>query len=267
MSRTTIPALTAFLAPVVSPALLLGLVACGEPVAETPDPVVLSAVPVMQEPDLGGAFEPGFDAAFDAPNSSDAVPLPQLSAEGVSTSVPVEEPPLSPSDGGVSEHALTEITLRHGESLFLLADWTGVTSETLAAINGLDVSEPVRAGATLLVPVDDIGFDQLQAQRDDAFARRLDRWIRGRGGLAGVTTHRVRTGDTAWSIAHEEHGLPIWVLAAYNPDVDLDRLRIGDGLQLPVTADTVAELEPADPPELEVDAATPSHAMSEPIVD
>ena len=50
----------------------------------------------------------------------------------------------------------------------------------------------------------------------------------------------MQTGDTAWSIAREELGVPTWVLAHYNDTVSMDRLSIGQELIAPVLGDEAA---------------------------
>lgn len=227
-------------------ALALGLplllTACGSDAPEAGvelDPIALSEAPVLEATPVALAVQPARAVDPGAP---------------VATAVEATAP-APPVLAGLPS---TEITLRHGESLVLLADWTGVTSEELAELNGIDVTAFLVAGQPLRVPLHAVTVDQLEEARSGALDRRLDRYMRGRGGLAGVDTHRVRTGETAWSIARDRHGLPTWVLAAFNPDVDLDRLRIGDGLQVPVLADTVADLgaEPAE--EAVIEPATES---------
>lgn len=222
-----------------SPALTLTLIlaACGsEPVEPqvVPDPVALSEAPVL-DADRRDA-ESIDDGLLEAVVLEPVAAVPALAG----SELPEPSAPILAGLPGA------EITLRHGESLVLIADWTGVTSEELAELNGIDVTDFLVAGQELSVPLHVVSLDQLQESRDAALDRRLERYLRGRGGLAGVDTHRVRTGETAWSIARDRHGLPTWVLAAYNPDVDLDRLRIGDSLQVPVLADTVAEAAAVD---------------------
>jgi hypothetical protein len=72
---------------------------------------------------------------------------------------------------------------------------------------------------------------------------RLDGYLAARGGTVATDFHAVRTGETAWSIARDMQGIPVWVLEAYNPSVDLDALRPGQSLMVPVLADIVVDAE------------------------
>lgn len=208
--------------PLVALALAIGA-GCGGQVDHSPDALALSAAPVEVE---------------------DVQPAPALA-------LPVLD--VDASAGGEQEGPVDlarptlEVTVRHGETLVALAGQAACLAEDLAALNGMDVGQPLRPGQALLLPVDAVPAEALLARRDQALADRLERYLRARGGVAGVRTHRVRTGETAWGIAKDGADVPTWVLAAYNPDLDLDRLRIGDSLQVPVLAELVAEVGAAEP--------------------
>ncbi len=137
------------------------------------------------------------------------------------------------------------VEVRAGENLVLLARWADSSVETVAELNGLDVSEPLYPGQSLVLPSVDETSDAAVLDSRQAFAQgRLERYLERRGGLMAVEEHRVRTGETAWAIARDQHGIPTWVLEAYNPDTDLGRLGIGERLLVPVLSDTVAEVDP-----------------------
>ena len=130
-----------------------------------------------------------------------------------------------------------------GESLVLISKWAGTSVEAIGELNGLDVRDSIYPGQSLKLPLE--GEEQIQAFREaraDGHQARLERYVDSRGGLAEVDVHIVRTGDTAWGIA-QDNGIDSWVLARFNEDMDLARLDIGDPLQVPVMADTVASLE------------------------
>lgn len=211
----------------LAPLTLWVLTACSEPTAPGPDPLALSAAAV--EAQALASVPP----AELTPSAELVLPEAALPEE-----VPASPLVLPPT---------IEITVRHGETLVVLAGQAGCLAEELATLNGLDVSGSLRPGQPLLLPVDRVDGETLRSKRDEALAARLDRYLRARGGVAGVRTHRVRTGETAWAIARDGADLPTWVLAAYNPDVDLDRLRIGDSLQVPVLAELVAEADSTEP--------------------
>jgi hypothetical protein len=164
--------------------------------------------------------------------------------EGLETSVEAGALELAEAAPPLPEELPRGVTVevRAGENLVLLARWAGSSVEALAELNGLDVSEPLYPGQSLLIPsADEAGDTSLISARESFAQARLDRYLERRGGLMAVEEHRVRTGETAWGIARDQLGIPTWVLAAYNPESDLEHLGIGDRLMVPVLSDTVAD--------------------------
>jgi hypothetical protein len=159
-------------------------------------------------------------------------------AESVPDASTVDEgaPPVIES---APEPPSVSIEVRSGESLVLLANLANVRAEDVADLNGIGVKDAIVPGQTLYVPAADEA--DFIARRDTWLAGKVDRYVSRRGGVIGLADRRVGTGDTAWSIARAEGRVPMWIVEYYNPDVDLDRLSIGDELTLPVFADTIAD--------------------------
>lgn len=189
-----------------------------------------------------------------APPPLTLVPTP---VEPVQDEAPSQAPALASAGevASVEAHPPTtlQITVRPGENLVLLAGWAGTTAEAIASLNAISVTSPIVPGQSLEIPlvVDSGGESDLQDEvrlarenleraRERFAQTRWDRYLSRRGGLVGVITHQVETGETAWEIARFQARIPLWVLAAYNRDVDLDHLRIGEELVLPVLGDTLA---------------------------
>jgi len=160
-----------------------------------------------------------------------------------------EAPDLEISEPELSEIAEAEpletpvftTIVRSGENLVLIAQWADVSVEDVLAVNpGLDPSRDLRVGHELALPGEtDEDYVAMRQVWSDA---RLTRYLDKRGGLAGTMEHRVETGDTAWGLAKNEADVPMWVLAAFNEGDDLERLRIGDTIIMPVLNDQVAAL-------------------------
>lgn len=159
---------------------------------------------------------------------------------------------------------LHDLVVHRGDTLVVLAQQAGLSVEELAAWNDRSIRAPLRASEVLRIPVaagDALGFELRRAQAEDA---RLQRYIAGRGSILGVMSREVRTGETAWGIAMDEGAHPLWVVAMFNPTLDLDRLAIGEPLVLPVLGDQLpfeeAVAGEADP----TDATSPESLVPEP---
>ena len=139
------------------------------------------------------------------------------------------------------------IQVQDGESLAQLASIAGLTAEEIAEASGITVTSPLRVGQELVLPTTADRAEAIEDDRAQALSGRLERYLGRHGGEADVETYTVRTGDTVWGIARQQHGMPTWVLRAYNPGVDLDRLQIGQELSVPVLGDTLtADAAPQD---------------------
>lgn len=153
------------------------------------------------------------------------------------------------------EAALVEIpperstwSARRGESLAHYARWSELPVESIAEASGIGLHEAVPVGATIVVPGGEAIRGKVAAARERHHLRRAEGYLDRRGGALGTTFYTVRTGDTAWRVANDELGVPLWLLETYNPHVDLERLRPGQELMAPLLADTVAEAPTPDSP-------------------
>jgi hypothetical protein len=149
---------------------------------------------------------------------------------------------------------LVEIEVRYGESLYDLARWSGTDVEALESLNGIRLETPLSGGAPIVIPLTESGLKKLNRRRVRAGKRRQNRYLGRRGGLVKVKKHRMRTGETVWKIARENGRLPIWLIEAYNPKLDLNRVKIGESVHLPVLGDTV---------EKEVKASSPAESLDD----
>ena len=136
------------------------------------------------------------------------------------------------------------VTVRHAENLVSLAELAKTSVDEIASINALDDFDALRPGDELQLPIPDSvgsveedGFiGMFEEDRIAARQVRVDRFESQKGGVVGVESYRVKTGDNAWTLATKEFEVPLWVLSHYNPDVNMESLRIGQQIQFPSLA-------------------------------
>ena len=138
---------------------------------------------------------------------------------------------------------MVEIHVRPGESLYDIARWSEVRMEALEQLNGIDLAHGLQGGQALVIPMTQAVQTQFVQSRTSFHDRRKTRYLQRRGGLSEVREYRVRTGDTVWNIAKEHGDIPLWLVKAYNPETDLNRVRIGDILSVPIVEDSVDTLD------------------------
>lgn len=170
---------------------------------------------------------------------------PEISLEALDVVEPVEEvaalveaSPPAPADA--YEGPIQLVSLENNENLVLLAEWAGVSVEDVLDANPeLDPLATLHPGQAIALPIGQGELNQFESERNAWGQDRLDRYLDRHGGLAGVQEQRVRTGDTAWSLATEQADVPMWVFAAFNDGVDLNALQIGQVVRVPVLVDSV----------------------------
>ena len=161
-------------------------------------------------------------------------------------------------DHGEMDHGceLVAIEVRHGETLIQLAEWTGVPAEEIASNSGLQVQGTIYAGQELWLPISEEKAQELERTRNLYEDGHLDRWLARHGGLLAVSPVALGTRDTVWALARDSGGLPLWVVQAFNRGRDLDRLRIGDEIYMPVVGNMVTVTDAEAAPETELAIAT-----------
>ncbi len=132
-----------------------------------------------------------------------------------------------------------DIRVRAGETLDHFARWSDSTVEELAVANEIEVQTPLVPGQALLLPLYSSDLDSFEKERKADAEARLARYISSHGGLAGIAAHEVKRGETGWRIAKREAKVPLWVLGAFNTSVNMDSLRAGDTLYIPVLGEAL----------------------------
>lgn len=208
------------------------------------------------------------EVAYDPPEGR-VTPATEVAARLVEDAEDAEagtDRPADTEDGDpAAEDAVAEATpagtrfnLQRGETLAHFARWAELPVESIADASSLDLDGRYPVGTEIRVPLDPQGIARVRAARADHRTARVEGYLARRGGAAGVDAHTVRSGESAWAIARDTHGIPVWVLEAYNPEVNLDRLRPGQSLSVPVLADVTADA--AEEPEVDLlaDEDTPT---------
>ncbi|MBX2801608.1 MAG: LysM peptidoglycan-binding domain-containing protein [Myxococcales bacterium] len=135
-------------------------------------------------------------------------------------------------------------TLRRGETLDHFARWAELPVETIAHASSLPLDAPLPVGTEIVVPASHERRGHIEHARDAHHLRRVEGYLASRGGTVGTEFYVVRTGDSAWTIAKLNGDLPVWLVESFNPSIDVEHLRPGQALMLPLLADTI-DTDPA----------------------
>ena len=144
--------------------------------------------------------------------------------------------------------------LRRGESLAHFARWAELPVEAIAADSDLPLDAPLAVGTEVRFAADHDTRSAVEVARDAHHRVRAEGYLNHRGGAVGTDFYTVRTGDTAWSIAASHSDIPVWLVETFNPSLDLDALRPGQEVMLPILADSIDVMAAMAPPDDPVEA-------------
>ena len=136
-----------------------------------------------------------------------------------------------PSDYSVADDQSIEV--QPLETLGHYADWLGLKTQRLRDINGLAFRTPVVVGQRIKLDLSKSTIDDFEARRADYHKQQQDTFFR-RNTITGVNEHTVASGESLWILSLRQYDVPIWLFRQYNPEVDLDRVRVGTRVRFPV---------------------------------
>jgi membrane-bound lytic murein transglycosylase D len=146
--------------------------------------------------------------------------------------LPVAAPTGSADPTDYSVAADNTVIVQAAETLGHYADWSGISSSSLRALNKLHKNAMVTLGRKVKLDLSRVSAEQFATARREYHHRLQEEFFAGHR-IAGTETYVVKRGDSLWVIAQQHADLPVWLMAQYNPDVDFDDVRPGTTITLP----------------------------------
>ncbi len=211
--------------------------------APTPPATASGEVPDVQVAASSGATAGLEEGGVEMAAADESLPLEALVPPGaapVMTSGPLQRIMLLPEERPELTVDLPPVDLRNQtvqvepeETLGHFAEWLQVPTQRLRNLNGLRYGQNLRVGQRIKLTFENVSpevFERLRTEyhrgiQEDFFANfRID----------GVQTHTVRRGETIWVLCNRIYEVPYWLVKKYNPERDLQRLKPGDQLVIPL---------------------------------
>jgi membrane-bound lytic murein transglycosylase D len=149
--------------------------------------------------------------------------------------LPVAAPTGNSDTTDYSVRADNTVIVQPAETLGHFADWSGVSSEALRALNKLHKNAMVTVGHKVKLDFSKVSAEQFTAARREYHHGLQEQYFAAHR-IAGTENYSVKRGDSLWVIAAQHGDLPVWLVAQYNPDVDFNDMRPGTVMTLPRVA-------------------------------
>ena len=143
----------------------------------------------------------------------------------------VEDLSADPSDYSVSRDNTIEI--QASETLGHYADWLGIRAWDIRRLNNMAFRDPVIIGNRLRLDFSKVNIAEFERARRE-FHSTLQQEFFASYRIQNVETYEVRRGDNISTIARRRYSSPIWLVRQYNPDLDFNRIQIGQPIVFPL---------------------------------
>lgn len=181
------------------------------PAAVLPDNQELDA-PVTVEESTAEALDPVIDVS-----ESNEQLVESLSAD--------------PSDYTVASNNTVEV--QASETLGHFADWLNIRAWDVRRLNNMSFSDPVIVGKRLALDFSRVNIAEFELKRRE-FHSTLQQEFFSNYRIQGVEQYVIKRNDNISAIARNRYSTPIWLVRQYNPELDFNRIQIGQEIAFPL---------------------------------
>lgn len=125
------------------------------------------------------------------------------------------------------------VIVQPDETLGHYADWLGVSTWTLRRLNHLSYYQQIQVGQRIELRFDTVSVEQFEERRT-AYHQEIRKQFFEKYRVDRSITHTVGRGETLWTLAMYQYDVPLWLLMAYNHDKNLNQVRPGEIMTIPV---------------------------------
>lgn len=135
------------------------------------------------------------------------------------------------------------ITVEPEETLGHYAEWLELPASKLRRLNKIGNSQEIRIGQKFHLSFDKVSAEEFQRRRFE-YQKSIEEDFFSTFRVDGVRVHTVKRGQSIWYLTNRLYDLPLWLLAKYNPGLNLQDLHIGDQINIPLVVENSANAQP-----------------------
>lgn len=121
----------------------------------------------------------------------------------------------------------------YNETIEQIAIWLNVSSSELRRYNGKKPFDKVNFGEQISLIFTEVSPEEFISKRSDYHKNIRDSFF-SRFTVSGTSTHIIQRNDNIESISREEYNSPMWLLKAFNPNLSMDNIFVGQTLIFPI---------------------------------
>ncbi len=135
-----------------------------------------------------------------------------------------------PTDYSVSKNDTIEV--QAAETLGHYAEWLQLRASDLRSVNRMHYGKPVVVGKRIKLKFTKVTPAQFEELRI-AYHRAVQEEFFEQYQITGSDKHKIRRGQSVWNLAKSTYKIPLWLLRQYNPELDIDRVKLGTIVTFP----------------------------------
>jgi len=143
----------------------------------------------------------------------------------------VEDLSADPSDYTVASNNTVEV--QASETLGHFAEWLGIRAWDVRRLNDMAYRDPVIVGKRLTLDFSRVNIAEFELKRRE-FHSTLQQEFFSNYRIQGVEQYEIKRNDNIGAIARNNYSTPIWLLRQYNPELDFNRIQIGQQVVFPL---------------------------------
>ncbi len=136
-----------------------------------------------------------------------------------------------PADYSVASDDSIEVQAT--ETLGHYADWLAVRAWDVRRLNGMAYSDPVIVGKRLALSFTKVSRPEFERRRKD-YHSTLQREFFAQYRIRDVEEYTIRRNENIGTIARNRYSAPLWLVRQYNPELDFNRIQIGQKVVFPL---------------------------------
>ena len=219
--------------PVVTPAPVVAANAESTPELPTAEPAIeLAASDIEDEVNAASVVDGDQELESSvAPSEQVAIAVDPALDESRTNDELSDALAADPSDYSVASNSTIEI--QASETLGHYADWLELKSWDIRRLNSMQYRDPVIIGDRLRLSFNTVSAPEFERRRRD-FHLTLQQQFFSNYRIQRVETYKIRRNDNIGRIARNRYSTPIWLLRQYNPELDFNRIQIGQEIDFPI---------------------------------